>query len=67
MPHNPVEGVDKPKNSAPRNRRISDQEIAAIVAGLGYCEEKEINTTKQYMAPAFLLALETAMRPRIYF
>ena len=62
MPHNPMEGVDKPKNSAPRNRRISDQEIAAIIAGLGYCEESEIKTTKQYMALAFLLALETAMR-----
>ena len=46
----------------PRDRRISDAEVEAILLGLDY-ERGSVPTRKPHRAAvAFLLALETAMR-----
>lgn len=59
---NPVKQVQRPSNNRPRDRRISDAEIALIVDGLGYVEGQPPVTQMQEVAYAFLIALETAMR-----
>ncbi|MDG9928305.1 MULTISPECIES: site-specific integrase [unclassified Pseudomonas] len=59
---NPVKQVQRPSNNRPRDRRISDAEIALIVDGLGYVEGQPPVTQMQEVAYAFLIAIETAMR-----
>lgn len=59
---NPLVDVRKPTKPAPRDRRISQSEIDAITAKLGYVEDMAISTKRQQVAVAFLFALETAMR-----
>ncbi|OED39807.1 hypothetical protein AB833_14035 [Chromatiales bacterium (ex Bugula neritina AB1)] len=60
MTHNPTELVEKPKNSKPRKRRISNQEIEAI------CAELKVNLPCKYVYQevglVWLLAIETGMR-----
>lgn len=58
---NPLEGVKRPANGKPRTRFVSDAEVDAVVLALGYTGEA-ISTTRQIVAVAFLLSLETAMR-----
>lgn len=58
---NPMADVSRPKNPRPRRRRVTDEEAAAICAGLGYKDGKP-GTASQRVALAFLFALETAMR-----
>lgn len=58
---NPVPEIKRPKNPRPRDRRISDGEIAAIVDALGF-DGVMAHNKKQQIAVAFLFALETAMR-----
>lgn len=59
---NPVRDVSRPKEPPSRKRRVPDDEIAAMLAALGYVEGVAPATKSQEVAVAFLLALETAMR-----
>tara|TARA_Y100000593_G_scaffold42238_1_gene80878 strand:+ start:2739 stop:3758 length:1020 start_codon:yes stop_codon:yes gene_type:complete len=65
--HNPMEHVEKLPTGEPRERRITDEEIDALTAELGYRPEWFSNgapftTKKQLTAWAFLFAIETACR-----
>lgn len=60
--HNPFEGVDKLKEPAPRNRRISDLEINRILEALGYDEYGELDEARKRLGLIFLFAIETGMR-----
>lgn len=61
---NPCSGVQRPKDSPPRERRISDGEIAAFAHACGFDPAgAHLAVTKpQKVAVAFLFAIETAMR-----
>ena len=61
---NPCSGVQRPKDSPPRERRISDAEIAAICHACGFdpAGDHLAVTKPQRAAVAFLFAIETAMR-----
>ncbi|WJN75558.1 tyrosine-type recombinase/integrase [Burkholderia anthina] len=59
---NPVHEVKRPKNPPSRDRRVSDDEAAAMAAALGLQDGVPPKNVKQYTALAFLLALETGMR-----
>jgi integrase len=58
---NPCQDIDWPSPSDPRDRRISADEEAKILAALKHREAAPTSTTHQ-VAIAFLVALETAMR-----
>lgn len=65
--HNPMAHVEMPEDSEPRDRRISEEEIDALTAELGYRPEwfgngAQLTTKKQLTGWAFLFAIETAMR-----
>ncbi|MEM7209604.1 MAG: site-specific integrase [Pseudomonadota bacterium] len=57
---NPLADVKWPKSNAPRNRRISDDEIERIIAALGFTGT--VSNKTQEVAVLFLLAIETAAR-----
>jgi len=59
---NPVREVKRPAANRPRERRISNEEIALLLDGFGYVESQPPATLMQEVAYAFLIALETAMR-----
>lgn len=59
--NSPTGDVKRPKESAPRFRRISDDEIAMMMLALGWQEAKP-KTKEQAIAAAFLFAIETGMR-----
>lgn len=59
---NPITDVNRPSSPPPRDRRISDKEIAMMLMALGFYEETTPHTKSQYVAIAFLFAIETAMR-----
>lgn len=59
---NPVNDLDRPKNPPHRDRRISDDEVERICDGLLFNENEPISTQREYIAFAFLFALETAIR-----
>ena len=54
--------ISKPRQAKPRDRRITDDEIAAICKRLDYPVLATPITKKQFVAWAFLFAIETAMR-----
>jgi integrase len=58
----PFRGLSPPKEGKPRKRRISDAEADAIVTALGYVRGVTPETASQFVAAAFLLGIETAMR-----
>lgn len=60
--HNPFEGITRLKEPPPRNRRISDFEIARILESLTYEEGIPPTQARHRIAIMFLFALETAMR-----
>jgi integrase len=62
MTSSPLEDVAKPKQSASRNRRISQDEINSILQAFKYDGLSQPVTKKQQTAWAFLFAIETAMR-----
>lgn len=62
LAHKPSEDVSKPKNSPPRERRISEDEIERTLQALGWQPHEAITQTKHLVAAYMLLALETAMR-----
>lgn len=59
---NPVHDVRRPENPPSRSRRVSDEEAEVMAKALGLTEGREVTTTHQYTALAFLIALETGMR-----
>lgn len=59
---NPLENVKRPKESPPRNKLITEDEIKKILQALQYKEGKPVVTTRQKIAVAFLFAIETGMR-----
>lgn len=60
---NPAHAIKWPKKPAPRTRRVSDAERAAIIKQLGDWDgESPPDTTKQWVAWTFALALDTMMR-----
>ena len=59
---NPVHLVTRPKNPRARKRRVSDAEIAAVRARLGWDGESAPATLSQWIAWTHALAVETAMR-----
>lgn len=58
---NPFREVKRPKDSKPRDKVYSQDEIDRLCLAMGYVEGKPLNLTQQ-VAVAFLFALETAMR-----
>ena len=62
MTSSPLDDVAKPKQSASRNRRISQDEINSILQAFKYDGSSQPVTKKQQTAWAFLFAIETAMR-----
>lgn len=62
MTQNPMVDLERPKDPPARDRRVNDTERSLILTALGYTEEATICTSRQQVAIAFLLALETAMR-----
>jgi len=58
----PFRQISPPVEGQSRTRRISDAETKAIVDALGYVEGLKPETASEYVACAFLFALETAMR-----
>lgn len=59
---NPFFSLKKPRKPKPRNRRILQSEIDKILAELKYEVGNVPRTSSQYVAWAFLFAIETAMR-----
>lgn len=59
--HSPTKDVRRPKNPAPRDRRIAQEEIDRICLSLGF-NGAPVATKMQSVAVAFLFAIETAMR-----
>ena len=62
LDHNPFAELKRPKESKPRERRISQDEIERIVYACGFDEDKPVTTSTAKVAVAFLFAIETAMR-----
>lgn len=62
MDENPCKGVRRPKESPPRERRVSEGEIATMRAVLGYEADSVPQNTRQLVANLWLTSLETAMR-----
>jgi len=60
--HNPVREIRRPGSHRPRERRISDDEVAALLASMRYAEGHAPQSQMQELAFVLLLALETAMR-----
>lgn len=58
----PTKDVRRPKDSPPRDRRISDDEIDRICLALGFVDGETAANKNQAVAVAFLFAIETAMR-----
>lgn len=59
---NPVHLVSRPKNPPSRTRRVSDEEVAAIAAQLGWDRKSPPVNLSQWVAWAHAFAIETAMR-----
>lgn len=59
---NPMAGIDKPSDSPPRDRRISQHEIDVILHAAGYQHDSIPNTITTRIGSAMLFAIETAMR-----
>lgn len=59
---NPCALITKPRKPRPRTQRVSIADRKAIVAKLGWDGTSEPTTSAQWVAFAFYVALETAMR-----
>ena len=62
LPESPCRRLRRPKNPPPRDRRISDKEIAQICHQASYSESTPVNNKSKQVALAFLFAIETGMR-----
>jgi integrase len=59
---NPAHGVRRPKDPPHRQRLIDEEEIAALLAALGYTYGEKPRRASHYVALAFLFAIETGVR-----
>ncbi|MFB6349692.1 tyrosine-type recombinase/integrase [Moraxella sp. ZJ142] len=59
---NPVSKVTKPTKSPPRNRRITQAEINALIKVSKYCSNTPPKTVRQWIVWTVLFALQTCMR-----
>jgi integrase len=59
---NPVHQIQRPRNPAHRTRRVSDDELAAVIAALGWKRDRAPETLRQWIAWTAAFAVETAMR-----
>jgi integrase len=59
---NPVHSVTRPANPRARKQRVSPEQRAALIAALGWDGASQPANASQWVAFAFSLALETAMR-----
>lgn len=62
LAENPTKGVKRPEDSPKRDRRITDDEIAAILISTGYDPKIEPLQASCRVGAAFLFAIETGMR-----
>lgn len=62
MTHNPFKDLQRPKNSPPRFRRISEQEIQQLDLVMVYRPGMQLERPYQFAMLAFHFAIETAMR-----
>lgn len=62
MQHNPMQDLRRPKNPPPRDRRLLDDELQALLIVMDYDPYRPITMQKQRAAVAMLFAIETAMR-----
>lgn len=62
IPHNPCHDVNKPKDSKPRRRRITESEQEAILTACNFTLGQTPQNTYQWAGWLFLWALESAMR-----
>ncbi|MEZ5759098.1 MAG: site-specific integrase [Emcibacteraceae bacterium] len=60
--NNPLKDTTRPRADPARVRRCSQDEINAILSALHYEEDQPVTSQRDYIAVAFLLAIETAMR-----
>lgn len=59
---NPVHDVTRPAIPKPRTQRVSEEQRAKIIEALGWDGISQPETAKQWVAFAFSLGIETAMR-----
>ncbi len=59
---NPMRDVRRPRQPPSRKRRVTDNEIEAMVSALSYRRGEAPVTQSQRVAMAFLFSIETAMR-----
>lgn len=59
---NPVHEIKRPKDPPSRRRRVPDADAHLMTTALGLTDSGPVETTQQYTALAFLIAIETAMR-----
>jgi integrase len=60
---NPCHSIRWPKAHAPRKRRVTPDDVKAILDALGWNRHrKQVQSMQDQVAVAFLLAIETAMR-----
>jgi integrase len=62
LKENPLSGVERPKPSPHRDRRISETEISQILLALGYSRGRDAKNIRERVAVMFLFAIETGMR-----
>jgi integrase len=62
LKESPFRGLSPPAEGRPRSRRVSDADADASIDALGYVRGATPETASQFVAAAFLLAIETAMR-----
>ncbi len=62
LSENPLKKVTRPKSTPPRDRRITQDEIARLLFALGYDFSAYPETVTSRVGAAFLFAIETAMR-----
>lgn len=62
MSNMPLKDLQRPRNPPPRFRRISEAEQEEICLVMRYEENIPLTMKRQYVAVAFLFAIETAMR-----
>ena len=62
LPENPFRLIKRPNAGKSRNQRITPDDVAVIIAALGYVPGSRPKLKREFAAWAFLFAIETAMR-----
>lgn len=59
---NPVRAIEKPQDSPHREIIVTDADVDALLAAMKVTPGTKVNTRVEYVAAAFLFALQTGMR-----